>query len=210
MSFTCDDARKLNKDIFETIYYHALNKSCELAKENSMKNLDGPYSTFNESPASKGILQFDMWNKIPERYSQEKWNDLKQEIQECGIRNSTLIALMPTASTAQIMGNNESFEPYTSNMYTRKVLAGEFVLINKHLIKYLRNNNLFTKDIVDSIIVKKGSVQHLNIPQEAKDIFKTVWEISQKSLLEMSAERGPYICQSQSLNIFVERQIQKY
>ena len=205
MSFTCDDARKLNKDIFETIYYHALNKSCKLAKENSMKNLYGPYSTFNESPASNSILQFDMWNKIPERYSQEQWNDLKLEIQECGIRNSTLIALMPTASTAQIMGNNESFEPYTSNMYTRKVLAGEFVLINKHLIKYLRNNNLFTKDIVDSIIVKKGSVQHLNIPQEVKDIFKTVWEISQKSLLEMSAERGPYICQSQSLNIFVEK-----
>ena len=205
MSFTCDDARKLNKYIFETIYYHALKKSCELAKENSVKNLEGPYSTFNESPASKGILQFDMWNKIPEYYSQEKWNDLKLEIQECGIRNSTLIALMPTASTAQIMGNNESFEPYTSNMYTRKVLAGEFVLINKHLIKYLRNNNLFTKDIVDSIIVKKGSVQHLNIPQEAKEIFKTVWEISQKSLLEMSAERGPYICQSQSLNIFVEK-----
>lgn len=199
LSFTCDTAKKLNKDIFETIYYHALKKSCQLAKEK------GTYETFIGSPASNGILQYDMWNKVPEKIAIEKWNFLKQEIQECGLRNSTLIALMPTASTAQIMGNNESFEPYTSNMYTRRVLAGEFVLINKHLIKYLKNNNLFSKETVDSIILQKGSVQGLNISKEAKEIFKTVWEISQKSLLEMSADRSPYICQSQSFNVFIEK-----
>jgi ribonucleoside-diphosphate reductase alpha subunit len=199
LSFTCDSAKKLNKDIFETIYYYALKKSCQLAKEK------GTYETFSGSPASKGILQFDMWNKTPEKIPNEKWNFLKQEIQEYGLRNSTLIALMPTASTAQIMGNNESFEPYTSNMYTRRVLAGEFVLINKHLIKYLKNNNLFSKETVDSIILQKGSVQGLNISKKAKEIFKTVWEISQKSLLEMSADRSPYICQSQSFNVFIEK-----
>ena len=199
LSFTCSDARKLNKDIFETIYYHALKKSCELAK------MKGTYETFNNSPASKGILQFDMWNKVPEKFPIETWNELKLEIQECGLRNSTLIALMPTASTAQIMGNNESFEPYTSNMYTRRVLAGEFVLINKHLIRYLKNNNLLSKETIDSIILQKGSIQELNISKEAKEIFKTIWEISQKSLLEMSADRSPYICQSQSFNVFIEK-----
>lgn len=199
MSFTSPEARKLNKDIFETIYYYSLKKSCELAKE------QGPYNTFADSPASKGLLQFDLWNKTPEKYSENQWNDIKVNIQKYGLRNSTLVALMPTASTAQIMGNNESFEPYTSNMYTRRVLAGEFVLINKHLIRYLKDNNLFTKDVIDSIILQKGSVQGLSIPDEAKEIFKTVWEISQKSLLEMSADRSPYICQSQSLNIFIEK-----
>lgn len=199
LPFTCDEAKKLNKDIFEVIYYHSLKKSNELSK------IDGPYETFKGSPTSKGKLQFDLWNKKPEYFSIHTWDLLKNEIIETGLRNSTLIALMPTASTAQIMGNNESFEPYTSNMYTRKVLAGEFVLINKHLIKYLRDNNLFTKDTVDQIIYNKGSVQKLNISSDAKEIFKTVWEISQKKLLEMSSERGPYICQSQSLNIFIER-----
>ena len=199
LSFTCYDARKLNKDIFETIYYHALKKSCELAKEK------GAYESFSGCPASKGILQYDLWNKTPEKIANEKWNLLKQEIQKCGLRNSTLIALMPTASTAQIMGNNESFEPYTSNMYTRRVLAGEFVLINKHLIRYLKNNNLFSKETIDSIILQKGSVKGLNISNQAKEIFKTVWEISQKSLLEMSADRSPYICQSQSFNVFIEK-----
>ena len=199
LSFTSDKARRLNKDIFEVIYYHSLKKSCELAK------VDGPYKTFRGSPASHGILQFDMWHKDSEKISKDVWHQLRLNIKEHGLRNSTLVALMPTASTAQIMGNNESFEPYTSNMYTRRVLAGEFVLINKHLIKYLKEKNLFTKEIIDSIIYNKGSVQKLNIPNEDKDIFKTVWEISQKSLLEMSADRGPFICQSQSLNIFIEK-----
>lgn len=199
LPFISDIAKKLNKDIFEIIYYHALKKSCELAKEK------GSYQTFYGSPASKGILQFDLWNKVPEKIPIEKWNFLKHEIQECGLRNSTLISLMPTASTAQIMGNNESFEPYTANIYTRRVLAGEFVLINKHLIRYLKNNNIFSKEIIDSIIFQKGSVQGLNISKEAKEIFKTVWEISQKSLLEMSADRSPYICQSQSFNVFIDK-----
>ena len=199
MAFTSTEAKELNKDIFETIYYYSLKKSCELSR------LDGPYSTFKGSPASQCILQFDLWNKIPNKYSLDQWNTLKENIQKDGLRNSTLIALMPTASTAQIMGNNESFEPYTSNMYTRRVLAGEFVLINKHLIHYLKENKLFTKNIIDSIILQKGSVQELNISNEAKEIFKTVWEISQKSLIEMSADRAPYICQSQSLNIFIEK-----
>jgi ribonucleoside-diphosphate reductase alpha subunit len=199
LPFTSTDARKLNKDIFETIYYHSLKKSCELSKEN------GHYSTFEGSPASKGILQYDMWNKEPEFISIEKWNILKEEIKTYGLRNSTLISLMPTASTAQIMGNNESFEPYTSNIYTRKVLSGEFVVINKHLISCLRKNNMLTKEVIDSIILQKGSVQNINLPNQDKEIFKTVWEISQKALLEMSADRAPYICQSQSLNIFVEK-----
>ena len=196
--FTSDKAKIVNKRIFETIYFYALKKSCELSIKHE------PYSSFDGSPTSEGILQFDLWNKTPEFISIEKWDKLKDDIKRYGLRNSTLIALMPTASTAQIMGNNESFEPFTSNMYTRKVLAGEFVLINKHLVKYLRENNLYTKEIVDNLILNKGSVQSLNIPQEAKDIFKTVWEISQKSLLEMSADRAPYVCQSQSMNIFIE------
>ena len=199
LPFISSDARKLNKDIFEVIYYHALKKSNELAK------VYGTYETFDGSPASKGILQFDMWNKLPEYFSIEKWNSLKLEIKSYGLRNSTLVSLMPTASTAQIMGNNESFEPYTSNMYTRKVLSGEFVIINKHLIKCLRKNNILTKDTIDSIILNKGSVKNINLPDNDKEIFKTVWEISQKALLEMSADRAPYICQSQSLNIFVEK-----
>ena len=146
-----------------------------------------------------------MWNKKPEFYSEQTRNELKNNIIQKGLRNSTLISLMPTASTAQIMGNNESFEPYTSNIYTRRVLSGEYVLINKHLITYLKEKNLLNKDIIDTIIYNKGSIKSLNIPDSDKEIFKTVWEISQKKILEMSAERAPYICQSQSLNIFIEK-----
>ena len=197
--FTSDRAKKINKNIFETIYYYSLKKSNELSKEY------GYYTTFPGSPASKGILQFNMWNKNPELYSWDKWNNLKQNIKKYGLRNSLLVAPMPTASTAQIMGNNESIEPYTSNIYTRRVLSGEFIVINKHLINYLKNKNLMKKEIIDSIIVNKGSVQHLDIPLKKKEIFKTAWEISQKKILEMSAERGPFICQSQSLNIFIEK-----
>tara|TARA_B100001093_G_scaffold64713_1_gene54620 strand:- start:3114 stop:5693 length:2580 start_codon:yes stop_codon:yes gene_type:complete len=197
--FVSEEAKKLNQNIFEVIYYYALKKSNELANKYSS------YETFNGSPASQGILQYDMWNKKPEFYSEEKWNLLKDNIKKTGLRNSTLISLMPTASTAQIMGNNESFEPYTSNIYTRRVLSGEFVLINKHLIKYLKEKDLLKKNIIDSIIYNKGSIQTLNIPDKDKEIFKTVWEISQKKLLEMSSERAPYICQSQSLNIFIEK-----
>ena len=199
ISFTSDQARKINKNIFETIYYYSLKKSNELAKEY------GHYETFKGSPASKGILQFNMWDKNPELYSWDDWNNLKINIINYGLRNSLLVAPMPTASTAQIMGNNESIEPYTSNIYTRRVLSGEYIVINKHLINYLKSNNLMNKDTIDSIILNKGSVQHLDIPNKKKEIFKTAWEISQKKILEMSAERGPFICQSQSLNIFIEK-----
>ena len=197
--FTSDRAKKINKKIFETIYYYSLKKSNQLAIEY------GKYSTFDGSPASKGILQYNLWNKNPELYSYDEWNDLKEKIKKHGLRNSLLVAPMPTASTAQIMGNNESIEPYTSNIYTRRVLSGEYIIINKHLIHYLKQNNLMNKNIIDSIILQKGSVQHLNIPNKKKEIFKTSWEISQKKLLEMSADRGAFICQSQSLNIFIEK-----
>ena len=198
LPFTSDIAKKLNKDIFETIYYYSLKKSNELSIEH------GAYETFQGSPTSNGILQFDLWNKTPELYSIEQWDELKQQIVQSGLRNSLLVAPMPTASTAQIMGNNESIEPYTSNIYTRRVLAGEFILINKHLVKTLKKYALWTNDIVNSIIYNKGSVQQLDIPNEIKDVYKTAWEISQKSILDMSADRGAYICQSQSLNIFID------
>lgn len=202
IAFTSDKAKELNKNIFECMYYHALKKSNELAK------IKGSYSTFENSHTSNGKLQFDLWNSKTQFYSDEMWNLLKTEIKETGLRNSLLIALMPTASTAQIMGNNESFEPYTSNIYTRRVLAGEFVVINDHLIEFLKEKNIYTKEIIDKIIINKGSIQKIDIPeftQEVKERFKTVWEISQKKIIEMSAERGPFICQSQSLNIFVEK-----
>ena len=198
LSFTSQEAKQINKYIFETIYYHSCKKSCELAKQY------GKYSSFDGSPSSKGILQFDMWNKIPEKYTLEKWNNLKEEIKEYGLRNSLLVAPMPTASTAQIMGNNESFEPYTSNIYTRRVLAGEFIIINKYLVQKLKEENLFNKQTIDNIIYYRGSVKYTDLSKESKDIFKTAWEVSQKSLIQMSADRAPYICQSQSLNLFIE------
>ena len=195
--FTSHSAKKLNKDIFESIYYYALKSSCKLSRKY------GTYSTFKGSPTSEGVLQFDFWNIVPNRYSKYLWDSLKDDIKQYGLRNSLLIALMPTASTAQIMGNNESFEPYTSNIYTRRVLSGEYIVLNKHLMKYLKNKNLLNKDTINSIILSGGSVQHLDIPQSIKEIFKTVWEISQKSLIEMSADRGAYVDQSQSFNVFV-------
>lgn len=197
--FTSKEAREINKHIFETIYYYALKKSNELAQ------IEGPYETFNGSPTSKGILQFDMWNVTPEKYSQNEWNLLKENIKLYGIRNSLLVAPMPTASTAQIMGNNESFEPYTSNIYTRRVLAGEFTVINKYLVSKLKEEGLFTKETLDNIIYHRGSVKYTQLSQTTKEIFKTAWEMSQKILIQMSAERAPYICQSQSLNLFIEK-----
>ena len=197
--FTSDLAKKLNKDIFESIYYYALKSSCKLAQKY------GTYSTFKGSPTSQGILQFDLWKVVPNKFSIIEWNNLKENIINYGLRNSLLIALMPTASTAQIMGNNESFEPYTSNIYTRRVLSGEYLILNKYLMTYLKHINLLNKDTINSIILSGGSVQHLNIPESAKEIFKTVWEISQKSLIEMSADRGAYVDQSQSFNVFVEK-----
>jgi ribonucleoside-diphosphate reductase alpha subunit len=194
LSFDEPKARALNKQIFETIYHSALFESCQLAKE------EGPYETFHGSPASQGILQFDMWDVKPE----PPFDALKQDIKTHGLRNSLLVAPMPTASTAQIMGNNEAFEPYTTNIYLRRTLAGEFVMINKHLVKELQKLGLWSPAMKMDIIRHGGSVQQLNIPENLKNIYRTAWEIPQKSILDMAADRGAYIDQSQSLNIFME------
>jgi ribonucleoside-diphosphate reductase alpha subunit len=191
--FDSDSARQINKDIFATIYHAALEESCQLSNE------EGPYETFKGSPASEGKLQFDLWGK-----TEHGFDDLKQKIQTFGLRNSLLVAPMPTASTAQIMGNNEAFEPYTTNLYLRRTLAGEFVMINKHLVKDLIKIDKWNKDIKDKIIYDKGSVQNLDIPDRLKEIYRTVWEIPTRSIIDMAADRGPYIDQSQSMNLFVE------
>jgi ribonucleoside-diphosphate reductase alpha subunit len=203
MPYDSIEARNLNRDIFECMYYNALVMSCELSK------IHGHYETFPGSPSSQGILQFDMWNVKPQKYSIDMWENLKNDIKINGLRNSLLIAPMPTASTAQIMGNNESFEPYTSNIYTRAVLSGNYVLVNNHLVKELRARNLFTKDIIEKIMLEKGSVQNLNLPKDIKDIYKTAWELPQKCILNMAIDRGPFIDQSQSLNLFVNPPQQK-
>ena len=195
--FDSDEARALNREIFETIYYAACTASKDLAKE------EGAYETFKGSPASEGKLQFDMWGVTPtDRW---EWNVLKEEIKEHGLRNSLLLAPMPTASTAQILGNNECFEPYTSNIYTRRVLSGEFIIVNKHLLRDLTKLGLWDDDMKNRIIAANGSVQNINeIPDNLKALYRTSWEISQRSLIDMSADRGAYICQSQSLNVFLE------
>ena len=195
--FESDDAKDLNKAIFETIYYAAMTASKDLAK------VEGAYSTFAGSPTSKGIFQFDMWNVTPS--SRWEWDLLRSEVMEHGVRNSLLVAPMPTASTAQILGNNECFEPYTSNIYTRRVLSGEFIVVNKHLLKDLVKEGLWNKDMRSKLMISNGSVQNITeIPSQLKELYKTAWEISQKTILELAADRGAYICQSQSLNIFME------
>jgi ribonucleoside-diphosphate reductase alpha subunit len=194
LSFDEPKARKLNTGIFEALYHAALTESCELAKE------EGPYETYEGSPASLGILQQDMWGISPCKF----WNEIRDDVKKHGLRNSLLVAPMPTASTAQIMGNNEAFEPYTTNIYLRRTLAGEFVMINKHLIKDLQKLGMWTPQIKNEIVRQGGSVQNLDISDKLKAIYRTVWEISQKSIIEMSADRGAYIDQSQSLNIFME------
>jgi ribonucleoside-diphosphate reductase alpha chain len=195
--FDSPEARQLNKEIFETIYYAACTASKDLAK------LEGPYETFEGSPASKGKLQYDLWNVGTT--ARWEWDILKEEIKEYGMRNSLLIAPMPTASTAQILGNNECFEPYTSNIYTRRVLSGEYIIVNKHLLKDLVSLGLWNDDLKNKLIAGNGSVQNIaEIPDNLKALYKTAWELSQKSIIEMSADRGAFICQSQSLNVFVE------
>ncbi|CAB9509654.1 Ribonucleoside-diphosphate reductase large [Seminavis robusta] len=190
-------ARQLNKDIFETIYFGACTASCDLAA------VDGPYETYEGSPASKGKLQFDLWDVTPES-GRWDWDGLKEKIAEHGMRNSLLVAPMPTASTAQILGNNESTEPFTSNMYNRRVLAGEFTVVNKHLLRELTSKGLWTEKVRNRIIADRGSVQNVfDIPQNIREIYKTVWEIPQRSVLDMAADRAPYICQSQSLNVHI-------
>ena len=197
LAFESDGARKLNKEIFETIYFAAMTASKDLAK------VDGAYSSFAGSPASKGEFQFDLWGVEPTlRWD---WYRLKDEVIRHGIRNSLLVAPMPTASTSQILGNNECFEPYTSNIYVRRVLSGEFVVVNKHLLKDLVELGLWNDDMKNKIIFHNGSIQAIDeIPQDIKDIYKTVWEIKQRTIIDMAADRGAYICQSQSLNLFVD------
>ena len=243
--FDSEEAKQLNKDIFETIYFAALTESMSISKKREepikrYKYLDelkkcnniteeeekefnilyqkykpierelmrdeylGSYSSFINSPASKGILQFDMWNVKPsDRWD---WNTLKEDIMKYGIRNSLLLAPMPTASTAQIIGNNEAFEPYTSNIYSRRTLAGEFIVINKHLVKDLLDLNMWDKELKNKIIENQGSIQNIeHIPEDIKNRYKTVWEIKQKTLIDMAVDRGAYICQSQSLNLFMSQ-----
>ena len=194
MPFESPEARELNKQIFETIYHAALTASCDLAKE------QGPYSTYEGSPVSQGILQYDMWNVTPT--SLWDWDALKVKIKEHGVRNSLLLAPMPTASTSQILGNNECFEPYTSNIYQRRVLAGEFQVVNPWLLKDLVDMGLWSDNMKNRIIAEGGSIQNIpNIPADIKALYKTVWEISQRTVVQMAADRGAFIDQSQSLNI---------
>ncbi len=197
LPFESDLAKMLNKNIFETIYFAAMTASKDLAKK------QGAYETFADSPVSKGIFQFDMWNVTPsERWD---WATLKEEVKKYGVRNSLLVAPMPTASTSQIFGNNECFEPYTSNIYTRRVLSGEFIVVNKHLLKNLVELGLWNNNMKNKIIAANGSVQNINeIPADIKELYKTVWEIKQRNIIDMAADRGAYICQSQSLNLFVD------
>jgi ribonucleoside-diphosphate reductase alpha chain len=195
MPFDSEEARRLNEDIFETIYFAAMEASMEESK------VHGPYETFKGSPVSKGIFQFDMWGVTP-KSGRWDWENLKREVKQHGVRNSLLVAPMPTASTSQILGNNECFEPYTSNIYTRRTLSGEFIIANKHLMKDLMSLGLWSETMRQKLIAANGSIQNIpEIPQNIKDIYRTVWEISQKSIIDMSADRGAYICQSQSLNI---------
>jgi len=197
MAFDSEEARELNHKIFEAIYYGSVMESMEEAKKY------GAYETFKGSPASEGILQFDMWE--PSRYPlNQNWDELKEKVKKYGMRNSLLLAPMPTASTSQILGNNECIEPYTSNMYLRRTLAGEFVVINKHLIKELISLGIWNNDTKNAIIRDNGSVQNLTIPDELKAKYKTVWEMSQKTLIDQAADRGRFVCQSQSLNLFLE------
>jgi ribonucleoside-diphosphate reductase alpha chain len=196
-AFDSPEARKLNKEIFETIYFAAVTES------NAIAQRDGHYESYPGSPSSQGQLQFDLWGVEPtDRWN---WAELKDNIKKFGLRNSLLVAPMPTASTSQILGNNECIEPYTSNIYTRRTLSGEYIVVNKHLLNDLIRLNLWDEEMKEALIANNGSVQHIEgLPQELKDRYKTVWEISQKAIIDMSADRGAYICQSQSLNLFME------
>lgn len=213
-AFDSPEAELLNKQIFETIYYAAITESCNIARDLSeckyTINCDtvcekpcysGAYSSFKGSPASQGILQFDMWGITPQMYD---WHNIKENIKEFGLRNSLLIALMPTASTGQILGNNECFEPFNSNLSSRRTLAGEFIVINKHLIRDLEKIALWSKSMKNKLVIEKGSVQNIpEIPVELKERYKTAYELSQKVILNMCADRGAFICQSQSMNLFI-------
>jgi ribonucleoside-diphosphate reductase alpha chain len=197
LPFESDAAKTLNKEIFETIYFAGMTASKDLAK------VEGPYETYAGSPVSKAQFQFDLWGVEPSlRWD---WYSLKAEVLKYGVRNSLLVAPMPTASTSQILGNNECFEPYTSNIYVRRVLSGEFVVVNKHLLNDLIELNLWNDEMKNRIIANNGSIQKIDdIPDHIKEVYKTVWEIKQRTLIDMAADRGAFICQSQSLNLFVD------
>ncbi|MEC7280352.1 MAG: ribonucleoside-diphosphate reductase subunit alpha, partial [Candidatus Thermoplasmatota archaeon] len=195
--FDSEGARALNREIFETIYYGALEASCALAEEL------GPHPSYEGSPMSRGELQFDLWGVAPS--ARWDWAALRAKIAQHGVRNSLLVAPMPTASTAQILGNNECFEPYTSNLYSRRVLAGEFAVVNQHLLRDLMARGLWTAEIRNQIIAHNGSVQHIpEIPTDLKSLYRTSWEIKQRALIDMAADRGAFIDQSQSFNVFVQ------
>jgi ribonucleoside-diphosphate reductase alpha chain len=195
--FESDEAQALNREIHETIYYAAMTASKDLAIK------EGHYESYPGSPVSKGIFQYDMWNVTPT--NRWEWDVLKEEVAKYGVRNSLLLAPMPTASTSQVLGNNECFEPYTSNIYTRRVLSGEFIIVNKHLLRDLVDLGIWNEQLKDKIISANGSIQQIvEIPDNIKELYKTVWEIRQRTIIDMAADRGAYICQSQSLNIFME------
>ncbi|MEO0007591.1 MAG: ribonucleoside-diphosphate reductase, alpha subunit [Bacteroidota bacterium] len=197
MAFDSEEARQLNKDIFEAMYFAAVTESCDLAEKS------GAYETFQGSPMSKGLFQFDLWDVTPS--GRWDWASLRERVKKHGLRNSLLVAPMPTASTSQILGNNECFEPYTSNLYTRRTLAGEHIVVNKHLMRDLVRLGLWNDEMREAIMAANGSIQGIEvIPQNIRDIYKTAYEISQKVIIDMSADRGAFICQSQSLNVFME------
>lgn len=199
LPFDCDDSRTLNAHIFETIYHAALEASSELAET------DGSYETFEGSPASQGILQPDMWEGKTKFSGRYDWDAMRERVKTKGLRNSLLLAPMPTASTAQILGNNECFEPYTTNIYLRRTLAGEFVVVNNHLVNALKERGLWSKEMKDLMVKAGGSVQNItDIPDDIKSLYKTVWEISQKVIIDMAADRNRFIDQSQSMNLFME------
>ena len=199
LPFDCEDSRTLNAHIFETMYHAALEASSELAE------VDGSYESFEGSPASQGILQPDMWEGVTKFSGRYDWDAMRERVKTKGLRNSLLMAPMPTASTAQILGNNECFEPYTTNIYLRRTLAGEFVVVNKHLVEDLKKAGLWSKEMKDIMVKAGGSVQNIvDVPANIKQLYKTVWEISQKCIIDMAADRGRFIDQSQSMNLFME------
>jgi len=200
MAFTSDEAKKLNEEIFETIYFAAVTSSMEIAKAKE------PYSTYEGSPISQGEFQFNLWGVSEDELSGRwDWKSLRKDILKNGVRNSLLVAPMPTASTSQILGNNEAFEPYTSNIYTRRVLSGEYIVVNKHLLEDLVELGLWNNEMKEDIMRANGSIQHIDvIPKNLKDLYKTVWEMSMKDIIDMSRQRGYFIDQSQSLNLFMQ------
>jgi ribonucleoside-diphosphate reductase alpha chain len=200
LPFTSDEAKQLNQDIFETLYFAAVTASAEEAKK------DGPYQTYKGSPISKGEFQHNLWGiKDEELSGRWDWAKLRKTVKKQGVRNSLLVAPMPTASTSQILGNNECFEPYTSNIYTRRVLSGEFIVVNKHLLEDLVDRGLWNEDMKQELMRNNGSVQNIEgIPEDLKELYRTVWEMSMKDIIDMSRQRGYFIDQSQSLNLFME------